>query len=186
MSNQKIITVLGLPGSGKTEAVKYLVEKYALPKVYFGDVLFDELKRRNLEVNEKNERFVREDLRKTRGLLCFAEEVVKNIQKMEEEKIIVAESLYSWEEYLYFKKVFADRFETIAVHASPKVRYERLKKRPARPLSLKEAQSRDYAQIENIHQAGPIAIADYMIINENAVEQLHNQIDNVIKSIIKE
>ena len=115
MDDQVIIAILGLPGSGKTEAVKYLVEKYALPKVYFGDFLFDEMKRRNLEVNEKNERSVREELREKRGLLCFAEEVVKKIKKLGEEKIIVVESLYSWEEYLYFKKIFADRFETIEV-----------------------------------------------------------------------
>ncbi len=183
MDNQKIIAVLGLPGSGKTETVKYLVENYTLKKVYFGDVVFDEMKRRGLEVTEKNERLAREDLREKRGLLCLAEEVVKKIKSLKEEKIILVESLYSWEEYLYFKKFFGSQFETIAVHACPKVRYGRLSQRPVRPLSPEESESRDYAQIENLHQAGPIAMADYVVINEKTVDELCRQADSIIKRI---
>lgn len=183
MIKQRIIAILGLPGSGKTEVVKYLMENYAFPKVYFGDFLFEEMKRRNLEINEKNERFVREDLREKRGALCFAEEVVRKIKNLGEEKIIVVESLYSWEEYLHLKEVFGSQFKTIAVYACPIVRYERLNKRTVRPLSKEEAQSRDYAQIENIHQAGPIAMTDYLVINENTVDELYRKIDEIVGNI---
>lgn len=64
MENRKIISIQGLPGSGKTEVINYLMKKYGWPKVYFGEVTFDEVRRRGLEINEKNERAAREGLRK--------------------------------------------------------------------------------------------------------------------------
>jgi len=76
---RKVIAILGLPGSGKTEAINYLIKKYGWPRVYFGDVTFDELKMRGLEINEKNERMVREDLREKHGRLHYATKVIEKI-----------------------------------------------------------------------------------------------------------
>jgi len=180
---KKIIAILGLPGAGKTEAINYLMQEHGWPKVYFGDVTFDEMKKRGLPVNEKNERIVREDLRATFGLLHYTKEVIKKVEAMKEEPVILIESLYSWEEYLYFKDHFGDAFYTIAVYASPKTRYERLGKREIRPLTPEEAQSRDYAQITNISQAGPIAMANFTVDNEGDMKHLYVQIDDVIKKI---
>ena len=177
---RKIIAFLGLPGSGKTEVTNYLIKKFGWPRVYFGDVTFDELKKRNLEINEKNERMVRENLRKTYGRLYYAEQVIQKIENIKKSADILVESLYDWDEYKLFKKKFADNFTAIALYSSPKTRYKRLSRRLVRPLTLKEAQSRDYAQIENIFQAGPIAMANWTIINENSLEELYKQIDKII------
>ena len=51
-----------LAGAGKTESTEYLMKK-PWPKVYFGQVVMDEVSARNLPVNEANERNVREELR---------------------------------------------------------------------------------------------------------------------------
>jgi len=179
---KKIIAILGLPGSGKTEIINYLMQKFGWPKVYFGEVTFDEMKRRMLEINEKNERMVREDLREKFGRLHYAGQVAKKIGDIKDETTILVESLYDWQEYLFFKKKFGEKFLTIAVYASPKTRYERLGKRQIRPLTPIEAQSRDYAQIENIFQAGPIAMANFTIINEGSFEDLYAQLDKCILS----
>jgi dephospho-CoA kinase len=180
-----ILAVVGLAGSGKTEAINYLVEKYKWPKVYFGDVTFDEMKVRNLDINEKNERFVREDLRKQYGQLHYAKKVIEKIKKLSDSQNILVESLYSWEEYLEFKNEFNDEFRVLAVCSSPDKRIERLQNRPLRPLTKEEVISRDYSQIENLHQAGPIARADYTIINEADKENLHQQLDKIIGKYIK-
>ena len=95
------------------------------------------------------------------------------------------ESLYSWTEYLLFKEKFKNNFYTIAVYSSPKTRYARLKNRPERPLTEKEARRRDYAQIENLKQAGPIAMADYTVDNNSGYEELHIQIDKTIEGVLK-
>jgi len=183
---RRIIAILGLPGSGKTEAINYLMEKYGWPKVYFGDVTFDELKKRGLKINEKNERAVREDIRKKFGFSYYPEQMIKKITGIKNAKVVLVESLYAWQEFLILKNKFKDDLETIAVYAKPEIRYGRLGKRKKRPLGRKEAQGRDYAQIENLFQGGPIALADHTIINESSKANLIKQINKIIKKIIKQ
>ncbi len=180
MKNQKIIAILGLPGSGKTEAIEYLEKKFGWPKVYFGEVTFDEIKKRGLEINEKNEKEVREGLRVQFGQLIYAHRTIEKIENLPDNENVLVESLYSWPEYLEFKKKFGGDFLTIAVYASSKIRYERMSRRPVRPLTPDDCQGRDYAQIENLSQAGPIAMADYILINETTMDDLYSQIDKII------
>jgi dephospho-CoA kinase len=184
MQNQrKIVAPIGLSGAGKTEAIDHIVKTYGWPRVYFGDVTFDEMKVRGLEVNEANERMVREGLRAEFGQLVYAERVIAKITALEGNGPVAVESLYSWEEYLRFKEAFGDAFVVIAVHASPAVRYARLANRPKRPLTTQEAQSRDHSQIENLHQAGPIAMADHLIVNEGTKEAFIQRLDEIISVI---
>lgn len=160
------------------------MEKLNCPKVYFGEVTFDEMKVRGLEVNEKNERTVREELRKNFGLDYYAKKVIEKIGQINAPLILV-ESLYSWTEYLKFKEKYKENFFALAVYASPAIRYARLKNRPERPLTEEETRSRDHAQIENLEQAGPIAMANYTVSNNNGLEELYGQIDKVVLEILK-
>jgi dephospho-CoA kinase len=182
MKSQRIIAILGLPGSGKSVVIEYLMKKYAWPKIYFGDVTFDEMRRLKLEINEKNERKVREGLRKKYGDLVYVERVVDKIEKLSSAPIVLLESMYSWEEYLFLKKKFGEKFQTIAVCASPEKRYARLAKRKVRPLNLQEARSRDYSQIENLQQAGPIAMANHVIVNDSTKKELYSKIEKIFNS----
>jgi len=161
-----ILAIVGLPGAGKTEITEYLIKKTGWPKIYFGDVTFLEMKKNGLEVNEINERKTREGIRAKLGMGAYAILNLPKIRELFKTSSVILESFYSWEEYLEVRREFGDNFKVLAAFASPEIRSQRLINRPLRPFTKEEFISREYAQIENLHQAGPIARADFMILNE--------------------
>ncbi len=178
-----ILAVVGLAGAGKSEACQYLIKKTNWPKIHFGDITAEGLKERGLEVNETNERQFREDIRKEHGMGAYA---ILNLPKIKEQAAkssVILESLYSWEEYLEIKKEFRHDFKVLAVWAPPALREQRLTTRLIRPLTPIEFQSRDFSQIENLHQAGPVARADFMVINDGPIEHLFSQLDIILKNL---
>jgi len=80
----------------------------------------------------------------------------------------------------------------IAVYAPPQLRYERISKRISnkfdkklrnRPFTIKEAKARDYAEIENLEKGGPIAMADYTILNPEDLKFLMKQVKVIYEEI---
>jgi len=178
MSN-KILAVVGLTGSGKSEAAAFLSQKGYF-KIRFGDLTDEELRRRNLETNEQNEREIREFLRQEHGMAAFAKLNLSKIDEAIKNSPVVIDGLYSWEEYTYLKEKYGDNLVIIGVFASPALRYKRLSQRSIRPLGNDESKNRDYAEIEKINKGGPIAMADYVLINDSNLQNLYRQIDNML------
>lgn len=168
----KVIAVIGMCGSGKSEAVKYF-ESNGYRKVYFGEVVINELKSRGLEINEKNERFVREDLRREFGMGVAAIKSIGKIKDLLKDSNVVVESLYSWEEYKILNEEFGETFKLLNIFTTKSIRYARLKERPFRPLTNKEARSRDYSEIEKLDKGGPIAFADFTVHNDSTLDELN-------------
>ena len=178
-----IVAVVGLCSAGKSEVTNIFVEN-KFEKVYFGDVTFDEMKKRNIEVTPENERLMREELRATNDMAIYAKKSEPKIKKAYEEgKNVVVESLYSWSEYKYLKEIYKDNFKLLAVVTDRDLRAERLKNRPNRPLTDEEVTQRDYSEIENIEKAGPIAIADHFVLNNGSFEELKEQVQGYIDTI---
>jgi|SRR6185503_15798123 len=182
--NNIILAITGLPGSGKTEATQYIMEKTGWPKVHFGETVTNEVKRRGQPLTEENERAVREELRREHGMGAMAILNLPKIKELFANSSVLLESFYSWEEYLICKKEFGDNFKVLAIYASPQTRQKRLETRPIRPLNAEQFESRDYAQIENTHQAGPIARADFTIINGKSLEDLQQQLGPFINTLL--
>lgn len=179
----KVIALLGMPGSGKSEAIEYLMARYKWPKIYFAQPTFDEMERRGMERTQANERLVREDLRNMHGEDYYAQEAAKKVEALPDAPVILLESFYSAPEYRVFKDRFRDTFLTIAIHARPSIRHERLLHRPERPLTLTQSEERDWAQLNRLTQGTPIALADYMIVNEGTKEEFCQALDQVITKI---
>lgn len=180
MEKKHIIAILGMPGSGKTEAIEYLEHSYHLPKVYFGQITIDEVSRRGLEVNSVNERNVREELRARNGKEYYANEVMKAIDAISESDTVLVESLYSWTEFQTLKRRYGNTLHTIAIHASPELRHTRLTTRPIRPLTKEEAEIRDVSQLEQLEQGGPIALADFVVANDGTLEEMVIELDRIL------
>lgn len=181
--NKVILAIVGLPGAGKTEATEHIFKEKSWPKIYFGQAILDEVKRRGTKLSEQAEREVREELRAKHGMAALAIANMPKIKTAIEHSSVILESLYSWEEYLTVKKEFGENFKVLAIYASAKTRVERMEKRPVRPLTAEQLESRDYSQIENLHQAGPIARADWTIVNEGSLDELFAGIDEVLKQL---
>lgn len=179
MKNQtKIIALVGMPGSGKSIAAEELT-RAGCAYVRFGQLTIDTLKERNLPITPENERAVREELRHTHGMGAYATLNIPTFDRLLASNHVVADGLYSWSEYKIMKTRYGARLAIIAISTSPKTRYERLVARAfdatdtavkMRPLTAVQAQERDYAEIEHIEKGGPIAMADYTLVNENISE----------------
>jgi dephospho-CoA kinase len=175
----KIIAVIGMCGSGKSEAVKFFTE-HGYKRVYFGEVVMNEMKRLGLEVNEKNERETRENLRKEFGMGAMAVKSLPVIEELITHNNVVIESLYSWEEFKILKDKFGDSFKLLTIYTTKDLRYERLLKRPVRPLNGEESKSRDISEIEKLDKGGPIAYSDYLIMNDGSLEEMNKILEQYL------
>ncbi|MBL7158986.1 AAA family ATPase [Candidatus Microgenomates bacterium] len=173
--NKKIIAIVGMAGAGKSEAANFFKEK-GFPILRFGDQTDIGLKELGKELTEKNERWYREKLRNDLGMSAYAIKIKPKLDKLiDKHKIIVLDGLYSWEEYEYLKKIYPELF-LLSIYAQPKIRYQRLVKRNHRRIDLKDARSRDIAELKNLNKGGPIAIADYLIKNEKDFNDLRKRV----------
>lgn len=179
-----IVAVVGLCGAGKSEATQVFIENN-FKKVYFGDVTFDEMKRQGLEVNPQNERKIREELRATSDMAIYAKKSEPKIKAFYDSgENVVVESLYSWSEYKYLKEIYKNKFKLLAIVTDRDLRAKRLKTREYRPLTDEEVTIRDYTEIENIEKAGPIAIADHFIVNNDNMNNLRNKVQQYINELL--
>jgi len=178
----KVLSIVGMAGSGKSEVARIFQEN-GFTIVRFGDVTDEEVKKRGLELNEENERRIRELLRKEHGMAAYARLNLPRIDSARKQSDVVIDGLYSWEEYAFLKNYYGEDFIVVAVWASPGTRYSRLTSRLSRKLTLEEAASRDRAEIENLNKGGPIAMADFTIKNESSLTDLKKEVERIISRL---
>ena len=180
----KILAIVGMAGSGKSVAIDYLTDR-GVPKSYFGGMNLKEMEKRGIEITPENEKIFRKQIRDEEGADWVARQVIAEINDLISagQKRIVLDGLYSWTEYRTLKKEFPGELTVIAVVCPRKLRYERLSARPVRPFDPQSARERDYHEIETIEKGGPIAIADYFILNDGDIANLESQLKNILDEI---
>jgi len=184
----KIVFIVGMTGSGKSVISDELVKK-SFGFVRFGQITLDKVKEEGLEVNEVNERKVREGFRKKYGMAAFAILNIPKLDKLLKKSNVVGDGLYSWSEYKVLKEKYGDSMYVVAVYSPPEMRYERLENRDIendekqrfRSTTKKESKLRDYAEIENSEKGGPIAMADFTIINTGTLDELKEKVKDILK-----
>ncbi|MDH5680455.1 MAG: hypothetical protein OEZ36_02640 [Spirochaetota bacterium] len=179
----KIIALVGLCGSGKSVASEFFLnEGYNL--IHFGSLTMEELKKRELTVCEENERLIREELRDKYGMGAYATLSIPKIDEYlkNDEKLLI-DGLYSFTEYKILKEKYHEDLTVIAIFTPKNTRYKRLSQREIRPLSPEQAKNRDFAEIENIEKGGPIAMADYTIINTGDKDHLFKRLKEIVTGI---
>lgn len=184
--NLKIIAVVGMSGSGKSVAVDYLTKK-GYPKVYFGGMIYKEMEKRGIERTEdgESEKHFREMIRETEGKDWVVRQVIEEVKNLAAagQKRIVLDGVYSWTEMKTLKHEFPGKMTFLAVVVPRKLRYKRVAIRPNRPFNEEEIRERDRSEIENLEKGGPIAAADYYVLNDGTVEQMEKKLGEILDEI---
>ena len=182
----KVLAIVGMSGSGKSVVVDHLTN-LGYPKVYFGGMIYKEMQKRGIErtPDGESEKHFREMIRETEGKDWVVRQVIDEAKSLISagQKRVVLDGLYTWTEYKILKKEFPGQMSVLAVVVDKSIRHKRVSKRPERPFNAEEIQERDRSEIENLEKGGPIAMADYYLLNNSSVEDLEAGVDEVLKKI---
>lgn len=179
-----IIAFVGMPGAGKSVAIE-AVKAQGIPVIHLRPVVEEECRKRKLPVDNRNLRGVAADLRLTYGRDVVVKRAVAEIDLAYKKGHVVLDSLKSPEELSYLR---GRGYEValIAVHASPSMRFERIKARGLAwdPKKRDEFDWRD--QMELAWGLGSlIALADTMLVNEGKPESIVSAVKQFLAPLKK-
>lgn len=174
-----LIAAAGLSGAGKTTAIDYLEQLGAGRKVYVGDLVLDEVRRRRLKVDPHNEKAVRLELREMLGPAAFAALASPRVSELlSGGQNVLLDAIFCPEERRHFSEVCGDPIVVLAIVASFDLRAARLKIRASRPLTRVELLDRDQTEVVELHTDRVVAEATHQIINEGRLEDFKEALDN--------
>ncbi len=180
MQQKKVIAISGMPGAGKgvaSEAGKSL----GFDVLVLGDVIREETERRGIEPTPKNMGNVMLELRSNEGVAVVAKRVLPKIESAPSSTVIVegVRSMHELQELQTKYEVI-----TVAIHASPKTRFQRLlsRKRSDDPKTWEVFFERDSREL-NVGLGHVIALADLVLINESTIADLQSEFRKEISRI---
>ena len=167
----QVVCVTGMPGCGKEEVLT-VAQDLGFTIVRMGDVVREEAQRRGLPITDGAVGGMAHADRLAQGYGIWAERTVPRIGG---ERVLV-DGVRGRAEISVFRKVFGDGLLVLAVHASPKTRYERLqRRRRADDIASFEAfEARDAREL-GWGLGDVIATADLMLVNEGTFEEFRRQ-----------
>ena len=182
--NLKILAFVGLTGSGKSTAVEHFTNK-GYPKVYFGGIIYEAMAEAGIEKGEHNEKTFRLEIREKEGNDFVVKRIIDQIHKLADsgQHRIIADGLYTWDEYKTLKHEFPGEITIIAVTAPKHLRYHWLETREDRPQTPQISAERDTNEIETMQKGGPIAAADFFVTNNQNVEHFYKQLDVIVEHL---
>lgn len=174
------ILVTGMPGSGKSLVVE-VARETGLRTYSMGDVVREIAMEKHGRVTPENLLETAIWVRKMFGLDYVARKVLERIE--ENIDTVVIDGVRSLDEVRFFEK--KGSVVIVAIHSSPKTRFERLRKRgrAGDPEKWGDFVKRDMIEL-SLGLGSVIALADYMIVNEDTIDSVRARTKNVLMSII--
>ncbi|MFQ6087675.1 MAG: AAA family ATPase [Candidatus Methanofastidiosia archaeon] len=173
-----MICLVGMPGSGKGEFVK-IARRFSFSVISMGDVVREETLKRGFPLKEhgKVAKLLREEI---------GEDAVARLtcEKIDEDYKIV-DGVRSLAEIRCFKKHF--QFSVLAIHASQKTRFLRLKKRGRKgdPKNFKDFERRDQRELK-FGLGEVIALADFMLVNEDSLDKFKRECKRFLEDFVQD
>jgi len=179
----RALALVGMPGAGKTLCAKHL-EQMGYFQFRFGKIVVDEVARRGWTVTPENERLVREELRRNEGMEAIAKRALPHLKEaLAQHHGIVIDGLYGFGEYKLLYEELGANMVVVALVAPRWLRYNRLANREERPLTGDEAERRDFQEIETLEKGGPIAIADFTLVNDGEEDALLAELEALLSEL---
>jgi dephospho-CoA kinase len=168
-SGKKVIAMSGMPGAGKGVAAN-AGRQLGLEVFVLGDIIREETERRGLKPTPRNMGQVMLEIRAKEGADVVVRRLLPRIEQAKSDVVIVegVRSLHELNE-------LATKFKVIplAIHASPKSRYQRLlaRNRSDDPKTWEGFQERDSRELD-VGLGHVLALADIVLINEGSISEL--------------
>lgn len=189
-NNRKFIVCLtGMPGSGKSTVAESLKEK-GFDVMAMGDLVRDEVKRKNIELNDMNLGNLMLNLRKQFGPGAIAHLILNEIEKREKladaPYKIVIDGVRSVPEVELLQTI--GRVRLLAIHASASIRLEHLRKRDRgdAPFNEYEFDNRDKREL-GVGISEAIAMSDEILSNNDlTIDELKEKAFDIIQKWVTE
>ena len=168
-----------MPFSGKSEAVK-IAKEQNIPVIRIGEMVWEETKKQNLELNDQNVGIIANNMRIKYGMDIWAKKTIEKIKKIKNIKILVIDGIRNLEEVETFKRELNNDFLLVAIQISDNLRYQRAMNRNRKDdskdlVKIKERDKREISWGLNT----VIASADIIISNEGPLEELYDKIKQI-------
>ncbi|MFC1803101.1 AAA family ATPase [Thermoproteota archaeon] len=176
-AKRRLLLITGMAGSGKTTLANIFRERdYSV--FTMGDVIRHEVRMRNQPPTPENLGKMAENIRKTGGDAAVSKKCIPLIIGAPTNKVIL-DGIRSLDEVYAFEEAF-DTF-LIAVHTPPDSRYQRLKNRGRSddPPNRQEFRERDRREL-SFGMGNAIALSNYIISNDNGVDNLEKELDKLL------
>ncbi|MBN1682881.1 flagellar hook-basal body complex protein FliE [Candidatus Bathyarchaeota archaeon] len=180
MNRRKLILITGMAGSGKTTLSK-IVKESGFKVLTMGDVIRELAKQQGVDPTPENIGRLASDIRKE-GQDAVARRCIELLKKGYANELVFIDGIRSLDEVNAFKEVFDVML--VAIHASPVSRYKRLTRRGRSddPKSWEEFKEREEREL-GFGIGNSIASADFMIINDDGIDQLDKSFNELIKKV---
>lgn len=173
----KVLVVTGMPGAGKEEFVK-VAKRKGHTIIRMGDVVRQEAERQGVVMDDKGIGGFASSERQAYGPDIWA---LRCLDVLGPGPAVIDGSR-SLMEMRAFRSALGEGTELVAVHSSPAVRFERLRKRNRSdaPRSIQEFADRDEREL-GWGLGSLIAMADIMLVNEGTLEEFHALVEKELE-----
>lgn len=175
-----IVAIVGLTGVGKSEASVFFGRKgFAVVRV--GSITYEMLEEEDLTVNEENELYMRQKIRKIHGPEAYAKLNSIKIDKLDNEnRDVVIDGIRTKEELDFLKNRYSNLI-VLFLEADRDIRLDRIvnRKDGERTYSPRQAKDRDLSEVQIFRTHELKEYSDYQIDNSGSMVEFIMKLDNV-------
>ncbi len=174
----KLIVVAGMPGAGKEEFLNVAADM-GIPFIRMGDLVRELYPQRSEEDKDLTLGQFANIERERHGYNIWAKRALERMSG----NIYLIDGCRSMDEVEAYRSL-SDDVNIVAIHAPPKIRYERLVKRQRddAPRNIEEFNARDSREM-GWGLADVIALSDHLILNDGSLEKFREDANAYLRSV---